>query len=118
MKTTQKKAIEAYNTLIGIGNKASGDPAFTLFNLKLELRNIFEFQTEEENKLIRKYDAKVTPDGRIIIEDKQKNEEFGREYMQLGELECEINEVEVPRSGVPGITLNEIEALYGFVHFV
>ena len=66
---TQHRAVVAYSTIIRMGQKVTGKAAFSLFRLKQTLRGIVEFQSEEEMKLVEKYGATVTEDGRILPGD-------------------------------------------------
>ena len=115
---TQKQAIIAYGTIMRMGQKVAGKAAFSLFRLKQTLRGIVEFQSEEEMKLVEKYGAKVTDDGRILPgDDADKFAELLKEKAELGEMECDVVPVEIDLESVPEITMNEIEALDGFVIF-
>lgn len=110
---TQKQAITAYGTIIKIGGKVSGKNAFALFRLKQQLKEVVEFQAEEEMKLVEKYNGQITENGQIII-DHESRPKFIKEREELGSMECDIQPVEI---GEIDITLDEIEALNGFVKF-
>ena len=69
---TQHRAVVAYSTIIRMGQKVAGKAAFSLFRLKQSLKQIVEFQSEEEMKLVEKYGATVTEDGRILPGDDAK----------------------------------------------
>ena len=115
---TQNRAVVAYTTIMNMGQKVSGKPAFALFKLKQTLKGIVEFQSEEEMKLISKYHATVSEDGRIIPgEDKDEFAELIKEKSELGNMECDVIPVEIALDSIPEITMNEIEALDGFVIF-
>ena len=115
---TQQRAVVAYGTLAGMGQKVSGKTAFSLFKLKQTLRGIVDFQSEEEMKLVKKYGATVTDDGRILPgDDPEKFKKLLKEKAELNEMECEIDPAEIRLDDIPEITMNEIEALDGFVIF-
>lgn len=115
---TQNRAVVAYTTIMNMGQKVSGKPAFALFKLKQTLKGIVEFQSEEEMKLVEKYGATVTEDGRILPgDDAEKFAELVKEKEELGNMECDVVPVEIDLDSIPEITMNEIEALDGFVIF-
>ena len=113
---TQGNAIVAFGAINRMGARATGNVAFTLFRLKKELKTIVEFQSEEEQKLIEKYKGAVTENGVIVVQENR--DEFFKEREKLRAMECDIEPVDVPMSGIPEITLAEIEALEGFVKFI
>lgn len=108
---TQAQAVQAYGTLMKIGGKVTGADAFALFRLRKQLREVVEFQVEEEQKLVDKYGGKVE-NGRILIPDVEKRAAFIAEHDALGAMACDVEPVE---AGTEGITMDEIEVLDGFV---
>ena len=114
---TQGEAVKAYGAIIKMGQKATGTAAFSLFRLKKELKEIFEFQNEEEQKIIQKFGGQVIEGGILVIADKEKREQAIAEIEELHKMECEIQPVKIQASAIPEITLAEIEALDGFVEF-
>ena len=118
MNTTQLQAVKAYSIFKNLGTKLSGKSAFEFFKLKLELEKVAVFQSEEEQKLIEKYGGVFQSDGKtIVIEDPEKREAFLAERKELENLDSGIEPIDIDISSVPNITLDEIEALYGFVNF-
>lgn len=117
MKTNHRKALGAYATIQRMAQKVSGRTAFTMFKLKQELAGIVQFQSEEEIKLVEKYGGSIDEKGSITIPDDEKRKEFLKEYKELGDVECDVNEVEIQIDSLPEITMQEIEALDGFVKF-
>ena len=117
MKTTHRKAVTAYVTLKGMGMKAAGMTAFSLFKLKKELETVVQFQSEQEMKLVEKYKGEVMETGAIRIADPEQRKAFEKEYRELGNVECEIDGIEVSIDQIPEITMQEIEALDGLVKF-
>ncbi len=114
---TQGDAVKAYGTIIRMGQKATGAAAFVLFKLKKQLQEIFDFQREEEQKIIEKCGG-VSEQGMILISDPEKRAECIRQLKELHALECEIQPVQIQASAIPEINLDEIEALDGFVEFI
>ena len=115
---TQGEAVKAYGTIIRMGQKATGAAAFSLFRLKKELKEIFEFQNEEEQKIVQKFDGQIIEGGILVIADKEKREKAIAEIEELHKMECDIHTVQIPAAAIPEITLAEIEALDGFVEFI
>lgn len=115
----QKQALKAYVTLIGMGGKTTGKTALALFRLKGRLKELVDFQAEEEIKLAEKYGGKILDNGTIKFEDDDQRQGFLDEKNALGEMdiEPEIEPARVQIDTVPEITLSEIEALDGFVIF-
>lgn len=117
IKTTQRRAVLAHRIIQRMSMKVAGKAAFTLFRLKKQLKEIVEFQGEEQEKLVAKYGGKIAENGMILIADKGKRTEFDREDKELGAMECEIQPVDIRAADIPDITLEEIEILDGFVNF-
>ena len=119
MVQTQKQALSAYAALQRMGRKATGKAAFTLFRMKQKLKEIVEFQAEEERKLVEKHDGKISEEGMILIADAEERKAFGEEQKELYDMEIEpaIEPVTVKLDGLPEINMEEIEALDGFVQF-
>ena len=114
---TQGDAVRAYGAIVRMGQKATGAAAFTLFRLKKSLQEIFEFQNEEEQKLVKKYGGQMIDNGLVVIADKEQREQFQKEVEKLHAMECDIQPVTIPAAAIPEISLAEIEALDGFVIF-
>lgn len=117
MKTTQRKVVDAYAVLNQMGRKVTGKTAFALFRLKKQMKEIVEFQGEEEVKLVEQYGGKITEDGRILFGDKEMRTAFQMEQRKLGDMECEIDPIVIGTGEIPQITMEEIEALDGIVNF-
>ena len=118
MKNTHKQAINAYNILTSLGKRVTGKTAYDLFQLKLNLKSIYDFQSEEELKLVEKYHAKVKDNGSVVIDDPEERKAFIEEREKLENLECDIDHITLAIDDIPDITMNEIEALYSFVDFI
>ena len=114
---TQGEAVKAYKAIIRMGNKAAGEAAFSLFRMKKQLKEIVDFQSEEEEKLIKKHGGAVTEAGQVIIVDPKEREAFLKEREEIEKMECNVAPVIIRADNIPEITLAEIEALDGFVNF-
>ena len=111
----QRNAVLAYKMLATMGTRVSGETAFALYGLKKKLKEIVDFQSEEEVKIVQKYGGEIAENGLVVIKENRK--EFMEEWEKLGDLECEIEKISIPISQVPDIKLDEIEALDGFINF-
>lgn len=103
MKTTQKRAVAAYRALQEIGRQPFPvRDALRLLQAKKRLEMAWEFQLQEENKLIESYQPEVR-DGKLIMsygkddaEGKARAQEFMDKMKELQELEVEIEGEPVP----------------------
>lgn len=116
---TQQQALTAYAILMGMGKKATGEAAFSLFRMKQKLREIVEFQAEEEQKLVDKLGGKITETGQIIFAGDDEKRAFIEEKKKLGEMKIDpsIEPVRIAPDKIPEINMDEIEALQGFIIF-
>ena len=121
MKTTHKKALEAYLTITQMGNiRRAQATSLKLFRLKKLLQPAFEFVGEEEKKLIDEFGGTVTETGQVLFEDKGKQTEYNAERKKLLELECDVElekKVIIRAEEMKEISLAEMEALDDFIDF-
>lgn len=119
MVQTQRQALSAYAALLKMGKKATGKAAFSLFRMKQRLKDIVEFQAEEEQKLVEKHGGKVSEEGLILIADEGQRAAFMEEKRALYDMVIDpaIEPVTVEIDGLPEINMEEIEALDGFIEF-
>ena len=120
MKTTQRNAVIAYSALIGMGRKPmKSRTAYKLFRLRLKLKEIVDFQAEQETKLCQEMGVTISDDGRFQFPDDKIKEQFETAHKELEETECEIdeNEIKIGINELPDLSINELEALDGFVKF-
>lgn len=116
----QGKIIEAYKAL----NKLSACPlpikiAYALHNLRAALKSAWEFQCEEEGKVIERLSPSVADNGDLVFKSVGDKQEFLRVQKELAEQEQEINYQPVTVGLLDVITLsaNDIDMLDGFVKF-
>ena len=119
MAQTQRQALSAYTAIRDMGRKATGKAAFSLFRMKQRLKEVVEFQSEEELKLVEKFGGKVTEGGQILIADEEKKLQFLKEHRAFYDmvLDPPLETVTIRAEDLPEISLDEIEALDGFVIF-
>lgn len=115
----QQQALTAYTTIIGLGKRATGKSAFALFKLKSRLKELVDFQSEEEMKLIEKHHGKLEANGFVTFEDDEERTKFVKERGELAymDIDPEIAPVTINPEQIPDINIEEIEALNGFVEF-
>ena len=116
---TQGQAVTAYAALNRIRGKVKGHDALNLFHLKRQLQEAVDFQIEQEQQLVEKYGGKITGAGQVVISDKDKNEEFRKEYDELQSLEISVN-IDIPVVDLDrcqDITMEDIEQLNGVIEF-
>lgn len=126
MKTTQKKAISAYNALVEIGKLPFPiRDALNLLKLKKALETTYEFQTQEEQKLVDEYHPTV--DGNRITmpydenneEVKNRAKEFFQKLADLNKMEIEVD-IDPAHISIPeeiSIAPDTLMALDGFVEW-
>lgn len=115
---TQRQAIEAYLTLTAMGKSVKGVTAYKLYKLKDKLKSVVEFQSEEEVKIVEKYDGTILEGGKIKLPDGSDREAYEKDMNELHDIECEIEPIEICVKEVPEITIPQIEALEGFIKFI
>lgn len=125
MKTTQRQAVAAYRALQEIGGLCFPvRDALALLRAKKRLETAYEFQVQEEQKLIDEYRPDVR-DGKMIMtygkddaEGKARAQAFLERMKELQELEIEIGggavAVRVPGDEIR-IRPETLAALDGFV---
>ena len=124
MKNTNKKSLEAYGILVGMGRKQIPTPvAYKLYKLRQKLKGVLEFITEQEQNMAEEYGVVIGDDGRFVFpDDAEKKEKFTEAHAELMNAESEIEgeEIVVRLADLPDkleISMNEFEALEGFVRF-
>lgn len=122
MKTTHRKAVEAYAALTQMGDiRRAPATQIKLFKLKKLLQPSFEFFSEEERKLVDEFGGTIDPMGRVMFEDKSKNSKYVEERKQLMDLECGVeldSKITIHATELKEISIAEMEALEEFVEFV
>lgn len=116
----QGKIIDAYKAL----NKLSAcslpiKTAYALHKLRANLKSVWDFQCEEEGKLIERLQPIADADGNLTFATMEGKKEFLRVQHELSEQEQEIDFQPVTVGLLDGITLsaNDIDMLDGFVTF-
>lgn len=122
MKTTHRKAVEAYLTLVKLSDvRRAPATQIKLFKLKKLLQPSFEFTGEEEKKLIEELGGVVDDLGKVTFQKTEDLVQYNKERIKLLELECEVDlekKMTVHSEELKEISLAEMEALETFIDFV
>lgn len=116
----QGKIINAYKALNKLAScQLPIKTAYQLHKLRVALKSAWDFQCEEEGKLIERLNPIATSDGNLQFKCMEDKQEFLRVQNELSEQEQEIDFQPVTVGFSDGITLsaNDIDALDGFVTF-
>ena len=119
MKTTQRKAVAAFIILNSMSAKPmSSFTAYKLFRLKKALRELFDFQVEEETKKVKELGGEIAENGSINL-PKEATAEYEKWHKELGNTECEVGreKTEISMKELKDITLNEMEILDEFIEW-
>ena len=124
MKTTQKAAVNAHNALVEIGRLPFPiRDALSLLKLKKALETAYEFQVQEEQKLIEEYQPTME-NGKLTMpyandEEKSRAKEFFQKFADLSKMEVEVDIVPALISIPEGISIapDTLLALDGFVEW-
>lgn len=116
----QGKIIDAYKVL----DKLAACPlpiktAYAIHKLRAALKSAWEFQCEEEGKLIERLKPAVAANGNLTFANMEGKNEFLRVQNELAEQEQEIEFQPIAMELLDGISLsaNDIDMLDGFVTF-
>ena len=122
---TQLQVTQAYKTLVELYRiKFPTQTSKPIYNLKNLCKDIYEFVTIEESKIIQSYNGTLNADGSIAFhgnDRKERMENCFNELNQLHETEVElafspitITKVESNNKPISG---EDIETLEGFIIF-
>ena len=116
----QGKIIDAYKALNKLAScQLPIKTAFQLHKLRTALKSAWDFQCEEEGKVLERLHPVADADGNLTFATMEDKKEFLRIQHELSEQEQEIDYQPVTVGFSDGITLsaNDIDALDGFVTF-
>lgn len=117
----QGDIIKAYKAL----QKLTAEPlpikiACKLHRLKVQLRTAWDFQREEEDKLIMKLRPEAQPDGRLTFQSEADCKLFKDQLAALADMDADdvkYDAVELPELADVRLSADDVEALEGFVSF-
>lgn len=116
----QGKIIDAYKVLNKLAScQLPIKTAYQLHKLRTALKSAWDFQCEEEGKLLERLHPSASADGILTFASMEDKQEFLRVQNEIAEQEQEIDYQPVTVGLLDGITLsaNDIDALDGFVTF-
>lgn len=122
----QKQIIQACKVLERLyDNKLPLSVSYKLYKLRNMLQEQWEFQQEKESELFKKYDVGVDPDGTLVFESDEAQEEFKKEFTEmineLAELDVDFGDFKKTilhfDDGLD-LSMSDIDALSEFVDFV
>ena len=89
-----------------------------MFRLKKKLKDVVEFQTEQENAIVEELGGKVLENGSVLFDDKSKYPEFAAKQKELDEMECEVEgdeKIIMVMKEMPEMSIADLEALEPFI---
>lgn len=120
MKFTQKKLINAYRTLLRLSEQQLPLPmAYALYKVKKALEPQWQFQLEQEQKMVTECKG-VVSNGTVTFPDDDARLEYVRKATELSDMEVEVDiqETVLPENSELSLSMNEIDALDGFIKVV
>ena len=124
MKTTQGKAVSALIAINRIsGQKMPSFAAYKLFRLRKKLKDVAEFQSEQEEKLVEELGGKINELGNVIWNDLSekaaKDAEYAKRHKELEDMECEIDTEKIMMTfkEISEITPRDMEAMDDFIEW-
>ncbi len=117
----QGEIIRAYKSLKKLSDQNLPiATACKIHRLIVKIRPVFEFQVEEENKMLNQLNPEVKGNGNIEFESVEDAQLFKSRMNELSDLEVEdieITPVSIVAPADAVLTPNDIEALEGFIEF-
>ena len=124
MKTTQGKAVSALIAINRIsGQKMPSFAAYKLFRLRKKLKDVAEFQSEQEEKLVEELGGKINELGNVIWNDLSekaaKDAEYAKRHKELEDMDCEIytEKIMMTFKEISEITPRDMEAMDDFIEW-
>lgn len=119
MKVKQKQAVSAFTSLVTIARKPMPSfAAYKLFRLKKRLKDVVEFQTEQENSIVEEMGGEVLENGSVLFAEKEKYAEFAKRQKELDDLECEVEgdeKIIMVMKELPELSIADLENLEPFI---
>lgn len=117
---THKKVITAYKVLEKMSKQTLPiKEAYALHKLRGKLKTAFDFQVEQEERLIEKLNPKIE-NGSLFFQNVDDAQEWQDEMIAVGNMESDIEfePIKISINDDLQISLDDIDALEGFVDFV
>lgn len=117
----QGKIVNAYKALRELEQeKMPMKTAYKLYKLRKQLEKGFDFQREQEEKLLEDFGAKVLDGGLVQFQTVDDRKAYEAQIAELNDMESdvEVNPVDMGLTDEVSITPDAIEALEGIVNFL
>ena len=126
VKTTQHHAVEAYKTLAKYSkeNFENRTVILKLFHIKKALFEFWDFQVEQDQVILKACNGVSDSYGNVSFpedtEDGANMNKFKGMEADLAatEVEVDVEPVELKLNDVPKLTIEDVEALDGFISFI
>lgn len=118
MNITQGKAVSAYRTLIRLSEQPLPLPvAHGLYRARKALENAWQFQLEQEQKMVLECKGVITENNIINFPDDAARQDYVKRTMELSKMETEVElpVVSIPAGQNLALSINDIAALDGIV---
>ena len=113
---TNRQALTARIKLYQIGRMVKDTTtAKRIFNLRLKLDETFRFIGERQDALMEDTGVSANELGQWIYPDAETRDNFDKRNNELLDSECDIEPISVKAESIPGLSVDDIAALYGVV---
>ena len=116
----QIKIAQAYNVTEGLSKdqNLSIDAKWVLYKLRKDLYSYYEFYLTESQNLFSEYET-TTEGSSITFKSAKEANEYTERQAKIDEfeVETEFQRKELKLSDIPNISIQQIEALEGFIDF-
>lgn len=115
----QAQIVTAYNIINKLSDKKINlSTAFQIYKLKNKLKEYYDFQFEEEKKLLDLYNG-IIDNGSLNFQNQDDANKFVEEMQKIADIEqdLEISPVLLSCSEDIQLSVNEIKQLEGFIIF-
>lgn len=115
----QAQIVTAYNIINKLSDKKINlSTAFQIYKLKNKLKEYYDFQFEEEKKLLDLYNG-IIDNGSLNFSNQEDANKFVEEMQKIADIEqdLEISPVLLSCSENIQLSVNEIKQLEGFIVF-
>ena len=117
----QRQIIRAYKSMKKLADQDLPiKTAYRIHRMMMSMGPAWEFQREEEDKILRKLKPKVMENGRLEFSSPEDAQAFKNKLEEIGGMEAEGAEIHPIKMNMPDGTIlsaNDIDALTGFIEF-
>ena len=117
----QHQIIRAYKSMKKLADQDLPiKTAYRIHRMMMGMGPAWEFQREEEDKILRKLKPKVMENGRLEFSSPEDAQAFKNKLEEIGGMEAEGVDVEPIAMQIPNgaiLSANDIDSLTGFIEF-